>query len=136
MCLPEVLLLKHGPDGGIKGDSIRAHHAHTLRDQVACGLGSHTAVIGEITFLSIVGRCTRLNSPSLRLLCAFCVSAFGRRFSTADRSEDDDSLDALGLSRRVLATHGYREALVHWLRDRGMNADLVGLAHPTDPEGD
>src|SRR5437764_711455 len=38
MCLPEVLLLEHGPDRGVKGDSIRAHQAHALRDQVARGL--------------------------------------------------------------------------------------------------
>src|SRR5437868_1687287 len=68
MCFPEVLLLKHRPDRGIKGDSIRAHHAHTLRDQVARRLSGHATMVGEITFLGIVGRCSRLNEDDIALL--------------------------------------------------------------------
>src|SRR6266699_450282 len=72
--LPEMLLLEHGPDRRIKCDGIGAHHAHTLRDQVACGLGSHTTMIGKIAFLGIVGRCSRLNEEDIALL--ECVAYF------------------------------------------------------------
>src|SRR5437016_5170486 len=68
MRLPEVLLLKHRPDRRIKGDSIRAHHAHTFGDQVTRCLGGHATVIGEITFLGVVGRCSRLNEDDIALL--------------------------------------------------------------------
>jgi putative mRNA 3-end processing factor len=38
---------------------------------------------------------------------------------------------------RVLATHGYRDALVRWLRESGLEAAPIGLAQPAlDPEGD
>ena len=64
--------------------------------------------------------------------------SFDRGFALSDHADWPGILRTIEQSsaRRVLATHGYREALVHWLRDRGTDADLVGLAHPTDPEGD
>src|SRR5438128_3445708 len=43
VCLPEVLLLEHGPDRGIKGDSISTHQANALQDQVTrCRSGHAT----------------------------------------------------------------------------------------------
>jgi putative mRNA 3-end processing factor len=37
----------------------------------------------------------------------------------------------------VRALHGSRDALIHWLRDQGMNAAPIGRAHAAlDPEGD
>src|SRR5712691_4506723 len=59
--LPEVLLLEHGPDRGIKGDSIRAHQANALRDEVARCLGGHATVVGQVALLGIVGGCAGLN---------------------------------------------------------------------------
>src|SRR2546421_6767733 len=66
--LPEMLLLEHRPDGRIKGDGIGSHHAYPFRDQVTCCLSSHPAVVGQVAFLSVVRRCTRLNEYDIPLL--------------------------------------------------------------------
>ena len=77
-------------------------------------------------------------SGSMRIRGQRRRRSFDRGFALSDHADWPGILRTIEQSsaRRVLATHGYREALVHWLRDRGTDADLVGLAHPTDPEGD
>src|SRR5437588_9339795 len=68
MCFPEVLLLKHGPDRGIKGDSIGTHHAHAPRDEVTRGLGGHATVVCLVALLGIIGRRTGLNKHNVAFL--------------------------------------------------------------------
>lgn len=77
-------------------------------------------------------------SGSMRIRGQRRRRSFDRGFALSDHADWPGILRTIEESsaRRVLATHGYREALVHWLRDRGMDADVTGLAHPTDPEGD
>ena len=77
-------------------------------------------------------------SGSMRIRGQRRRRSFDRGFPLSDHADWPGILRTVEESsaRRVLATHGYREALVHWLRDRGMDADTAGLAHPTDPEGD
>src|SRR5207253_634480 len=64
--------------------------------------------------------------------------SFDRGFALSDHADWPGVLRTIGETgaRRVLATHGYREALVRYLTERGTDAAAVGLAHPTDPEGD
>src|SRR5205823_2696577 len=47
-------------------------------DQVAGSLGGHTAMIGEVAFLSIVGGCSRLNENDIALLqrVAYLLKSF------------------------------------------------------------
>jgi putative mRNA 3-end processing factor len=77
-------------------------------------------------------------SGSMRIRGQRRRRSFDRGFALSDHADWPGILRTIEESsaRRVLATHGYREALVHWLRDRGMDAEVTGLAHPTDPEGD
>jgi len=77
-------------------------------------------------------------SGSMRIRGQRRRRSFDRGFALSDHADWPGILRTVEESsaRRVLATHGYREALVHWLRDRGMDAEVAGLAHPTDPEGD
>jgi putative mRNA 3-end processing factor len=77
-------------------------------------------------------------SGSMRIRGQRRRRSFDRGFVLSDHADWPGILRTVEESgaRRVLATHGYREALVHFLRDRGLEAASVGLAHPTDPEGD
>ena len=77
-------------------------------------------------------------SGSMRIRGQRRRRSFDRGFALSDHADWPGILRTIEESgaRRVLATHGYREALVHWLTDRGMDGEAVGLAHPTDPEGD
>jgi putative mRNA 3-end processing factor len=77
-------------------------------------------------------------SGSMRIRGQRRRRSFDRGFVLSDHADWPGILRTVEQSgaRRVLATHGYREALVHFLRDRRLDADAVGLAHPTDPEGD
>ena len=64
---------------------------------------------------------------------------FDRGFVVSDHADWPGLLATIretGASR-VLATHGYREALVRWLREAGLEAAPIGVAQaPLDPEGD
>ncbi len=77
-------------------------------------------------------------SGSMRIRGQRRRRSFDRGFALSDHADWPGILRTIEESgaRRVLATHGYREALVRWLRDRGMDAVAAGLAHPADPEGD
>jgi len=77
-------------------------------------------------------------SGSMRIRGQRRRRSFDRGFVLSDHADWPGILRTIEESgaRRVFATHGYREALVHWLRERGVDADAAGLAHPTDPEGD
>jgi putative mRNA 3-end processing factor len=77
-------------------------------------------------------------SGSMRIRGQRRRRSFDRGFALSDHADWPGILRTVEESgaRRVLATHGYREALVHWLTDRGMDAAVAGLAHASDPEGD
>jgi putative mRNA 3-end processing factor len=77
-------------------------------------------------------------SGSMRIRGQRRRRSFDRGFALSDHVDWPGLLQSIEESgaRRVLATHGYREALVHYLTDRGTQAAAVGLAQPTDPEGD
>ena len=64
---------------------------------------------------------------------------FDRGFVISDHADWPGLLATIretGASR-VLVVHGYREALVRWLRESGLDAAPIGAAHaPLDPEGD
>ena len=77
-------------------------------------------------------------SGSMRIRGQRRRRSFDRGFALSDHADWPGIVRTIeeSTARRVLATHGHREALVHWLRDRGVDADTAGLAHPTDPEGD
>ena len=77
-------------------------------------------------------------SGSMRIRGQRRRRSFDRGFALSDHVDWPGLLRTIEESgaRRVLATHGYREALVRFLTDRGTEAAAVGLAHPTDPEGD
>jgi putative mRNA 3-end processing factor len=64
--------------------------------------------------------------------------SFDRGFALSDHADWPGLLRTIEESgaRRVLATHGYREALVRFLRERGTDAAPIGISQPTDPEGD
>ena len=77
-------------------------------------------------------------SGSMRIRGQRRRRSFDRGFALSDHADWPGLLRTIEESgaRRVLATHGYREALVRYLTERGTDAAAVGLAHPTDPEGD
>jgi putative mRNA 3-end processing factor len=77
-------------------------------------------------------------SGSMRIRGQRRRRSFDRGFALSDHADWPGILRTIEESgaRRVLATHGYREALVRWLRERGLDADVAGIAQPTDPEGD
>ena len=77
-------------------------------------------------------------SGSMRIRGQRRRRSFDRGFALSDHVDWPGLLRTIEESgaRRVLATHGYREALVHFLAEQGTEAAAVGLAHPTDPEGD
>jgi putative mRNA 3-end processing factor len=77
-------------------------------------------------------------SGSMRIRGQRRRRSFDRGFALSDHADWPGILRTIEESgaRRVLATHGYREALVRYLTERGTDAAAVGLAQPTDPEGD
>lgn len=77
-------------------------------------------------------------SGSMRIRGQRRRRSFDRGFALSDHADWPGLLRTIEESgaRRVLATHGYREALVRYLTERGTDAAAVGLAHPADPEGD
>ena len=77
-------------------------------------------------------------SGSMRIRGQRRRRSFDRGFALSDHADWPGLLRTIEESgaRRVLATHGYREALARFLTERGTDAAAVGLAHPTDPEGD
>ena len=77
-------------------------------------------------------------SGSMRIRGQRRRRSFDRGFALSDHADWPGILRTIEESRarRVLATHGYREALVYWLKERGVDAEVAGIAHPTDPEGD
>jgi putative mRNA 3-end processing factor len=64
---------------------------------------------------------------------------FDRGFVISDHADWPALLTTIretGASK-VLATHGHRDALVRWLRESGVDAEPIGVAHVAlDPEGD
>jgi putative mRNA 3-end processing factor len=77
-------------------------------------------------------------SGSMRIRGQRRRRSFDRGFALSDHADWPGLLRTIEESgaRRVLATHGYREALVRYLAERGLEATAVGPAQPTDPEGD
>jgi putative mRNA 3-end processing factor len=77
-------------------------------------------------------------SGSMRIRGQRRRRSFDRGFALSDHADWPGLLRTIEESgaRRVLATHGYREALVRYLNERGIEAAAGGLAQPTDPEGD
>jgi putative mRNA 3-end processing factor len=77
-------------------------------------------------------------SGSMRIRGQRRRRSFDRGFALSDHADWPGLLRTIEESgaKRVLATHGYREALVRYLTERGTEAAPVGLANPTDPEGD
>ncbi|HWE22863.1 MAG TPA: DNA ligase-associated DEXH box helicase, partial [Myxococcales bacterium] len=77
-------------------------------------------------------------SGSMRIRGQRRRRSFDRGFALSDHADWPGLLRTIEESgaQRVLATHGYREALVRYLSERGTPAEAVGLAQPTDPEGD
>ncbi|HYZ88042.1 MAG TPA: ligase-associated DNA damage response exonuclease [Myxococcales bacterium] len=77
-------------------------------------------------------------SGSMRIRGQRRRRSFDRGFALSDHADWPGLLRTIEESgpRRVLATHGYREALVRYLGERGIAAAATGLAQPTDPEGD
>lgn len=77
-------------------------------------------------------------SGSMRIRGQRRRRSFDRGFALSDHADWPGILRTIEESgaRRILATHGHREALVHWLTDRGFDAAAAGLAQPTDPDGD
>jgi putative mRNA 3-end processing factor len=77
-------------------------------------------------------------SGSMRIRGQRRRRSFSRGFALSDHADWPGLLRTIEESgaRRVLATHGYREALVRYLTEHGTDAAAIGLAHPTDPEGD
>jgi putative mRNA 3-end processing factor len=77
-------------------------------------------------------------SGSMRIRGQRRRRSFDRGFALSDHADWPGIVRTIEESgaRRVLATHGYREALVHWLTSRGVDAAVSGIAHPSDPEGD
>jgi putative mRNA 3-end processing factor len=77
-------------------------------------------------------------SGSMRIRGQRRRRAFDRGFALSDHADFRSVLRTVRESgaRRILATHGYREALVRFLREHGIDAAPAGLAQPSDPEGD
>ena len=77
-------------------------------------------------------------SGSMRIRGQRRRRSFDRGFALSDHADWPGILHTIEESgaRRVLATHGYREALVRYLTQHGTDAAAVGLAQPADPEGD
>jgi putative mRNA 3-end processing factor len=64
---------------------------------------------------------------------------FDRGFVISDHADWPGVLQTLQetSASRILALHGHRDALIHALRDKGMDAAPIGAAHEElDPEGD
>jgi putative mRNA 3-end processing factor len=76
-------------------------------------------------------------SGSMRIRGQRRRRSFDRGFALSDHADWPGLLRTIEESgARVLATHGYREALVRYLSERGIEAAAAGLARATDPEGD
>ncbi len=91
------------------------------------------------TWMRRFGDCeSAFASGSMRIRGQRRRRSFDRGFALSDHADWPGILRTIEESgaRRVLATHGYREALVRWLSGRGIEAEAVGIARPTDPEGD
>jgi len=82
---------------------------------------------------------TAFTSGILRIRGTRRRRGFDRGFVLSDHADWPGLLRTIretGASR-VLATHGYRDALVRWLRESGLDAGPIGTAQPAlDPEGD
>ncbi len=82
---------------------------------------------------------TAFASGLLRIRGTRSRRGFDRGFVISDHADWPGLLATIretGASR-VLAVHGYREALVRWLLESGLDAAPIGAAHtPLDPEGD
>lgn len=64
---------------------------------------------------------------------------FDRGFVISDHADWPALLETIRETgaARVLATHGYRDALVRWLRESGVEAEPIGMPQTgLDPEGD
>jgi len=77
-------------------------------------------------------------SGSMRIRGQRRRRSFDRGFALSDHADWPGLLRTIRESgaRRVLATHGYREALVRWLREQGVDAAPIGPSRAADPEGD
>jgi putative mRNA 3-end processing factor len=77
-------------------------------------------------------------SGSMRIRGQRRRRAFDRGFALSDHADWPGVLRTVSESgaRKVFATHGYREALARYLREQGVEASAIGIAHPGDPEGD
>jgi len=107
-------------------------------------------LVGELVLAPLTARGTPWMKRFRALEAAFASGLLRIRGTRRRRGFDrgfvvSDHADWPGLlatiretgASRVLATHGYREALVRWLREAGLEAAPIGVAQaPLDPEGD
>jgi putative mRNA 3-end processing factor len=105
--------------------------------------------VGELVLAPITARGTPWMKRFRALEQAFASGLLRIRGTRRRRGFDrgfvlSDHADWPGLLRtiretgagRVYAMHGHREALVRFLRESGVEADVIGEARAPDPEGD
>lgn len=113
-------------------------------------VGDSRGLTGELILAPITARGTPWMKRFSRFESAFASGLLRIRGTRRRRGFDrgfvlSDHADWPGLLRtiretgaeQVLATHGYHESLVRWLRESGLEAAPIGTAQPSlDPEGD
>jgi len=112
-------------------------------------IGEEKSFAGELVLAPITARGTpwmkrfrsfesAFASGLLRIRGTRRRRGFDRGFVISDHADWPALLNTVRETgaQRVLATHGHREALVRFLRESGLQADAIGAAPPTDPEGD
>jgi putative mRNA 3-end processing factor len=113
-------------------------------------VGDQRGLAGELVLAPLTARGTpwmkRFKSPDqafasghLRIRAQRRRRAFDRGFVISDHADWPGVLTTVKESgaSRVFALHGHRDALVHALRDQGVDAAAIGAAVPElDPEGD
>src|SRR5205807_9825958 len=113
-------------------------------------VGDERGLLGELVLAPITARGTPWMKRFRSFEQAFASGLLRIRGTRRRRGFDrgfvlSDHADWPGLLRtiretgaeQVLATHGYHESLVRWLRESGLEAAPIGTAQPSlDPEGD
>jgi putative mRNA 3-end processing factor len=129
---------------------VEAYRAAGVRLLPTKPVGDARGLAGELILAPISARGTPWMKRFRSFESAFASGILRIRGTRRRRGFDrgfviSDHADWPGLLRtvretgaaRVLATHGYRDALVRWLRESGLEAVPIGVAQPAlDPEGD